>query len=165
MKWHCGLLDEHPYENPTYRWVTRGGFFRPEFPEAIRHELAILLAMPGFPRAFFASYLRLSDRHIDRVRKKLPGYEELRNEVAENWLSVTREDAIKLCHMRLDPRSAVPLVVQLQILDDIKAGIPQAHLAREYGISLTIMQVYQKKGPQIDPKSLPRDFGWWLNTT
>lgn len=60
------------------------------------------------------------------------GYEDLKAEVAENWLSATREDAIRLSNMR-PSKGDLPLLSQLQIMNDLKAGHSATYLAAEYG--------------------------------
>lgn len=115
--------------------MRRGGWFEPDFPPDVFHDIAVWLRTPGLGFNFHRVNFKISAPTLVDRMKRMPSFEDLRDDVAENWLSVTREDAIKLIHMRVGPlRSQIPLLSQLKILDDLKAGLSQARIAREYGI-------------------------------
>ena len=61
-------------------------------PPEIEHELRVWLAMPGFHPTYHAHVLGLS---LYSIRKHIGGYEEMAEEVAENWLSATRDDCVR----------------------------------------------------------------------
>lgn len=133
MLYHCGLLSERPEKDATLQWVRRGAWDLPGHPPAIEFERRVWLAMPGFSINFHVHTLRvgetLVERHIGR------DYEELKEAVAENWLSCTRVDAIKLANMR-PSKGELPLLVQLQIMRDLKAGIGPTALATIYATNI-----------------------------
>lgn len=147
MKWHSGLLAPDPSKHRSYQWMRRGGWFNPDFPADVFHDIAVWLRTPGLGFNFHRVNFKISSATLADRMKRMPSFEELRNDVAENWLSVTREDAIKLIHMRVGPyRSQIPLLSQLKILDDIKAGLSQARIARDFGISPTTVSTIALKG-------------------
>ena len=158
MKYHLGLLDADPTQNRTYQWVRRRGWFGPGFPDDVREELGIWFAMPGFTDAYHIRNLNMSARLLYKCQDQLPGYDHYAKQVAENWLSVTREDAVKLCRMRQGTRACpIPLISQLKILDDIKAGMTQAQISRDFGCTPRAIYTIRHKGLQW-AGSLPEGF-------
>ena len=127
MLWHCGLLSERPDRDRTLEWIRRGSW-NSGLPEDVERELRIWLAMPGFTAAFHAHNFGVSS---GVVRRQLGGYEKFKREVGQNWLSATREDCVRLSQLR-PPRGDLPLLSQLQIIDDVKAGHRRRDLMREY---------------------------------
>jgi hypothetical protein len=131
MKWHCGLLSERPDQDRTLQWIKRGGWGT-GLPADVERELKIWLAMPGFTIKYHAHVFRLDRSTIAPFVGR--GFEELKQEVAENWLSVTRDDAVKLSQIR-PPKGDVPLISQLAIADDVKRGVKKADIQRAYKVS------------------------------
>lgn len=156
MKWHCGVLDEEPWTNPTMRWISRGGWTNPTFPEEVRLELAIWLATPGFSDPYHIHNLRTSQKTLVNYRPKLPGYADLRKEVGENWLSVTHEDAVKLCRLRKG-KGDIPAVSQFHMLTDLKSS-SYREVAREYGITHEWLFVIKKHGIRFGRRQIPEGF-------
>jgi hypothetical protein len=150
MKWHCGILDDHDPYNPsrTWDWVTRGGWSKPGFPEDVRREIAIFLATPGFSDEYLCKNLRTNTTALLKHKAALPGYDELWREVGDNWMSVTHEDAVRLCRLRVGKSGAIPLVCQFHMLRDLKADRTKASIAREYGVSQFRLRVLELKGIQ-----------------
>ena len=157
MKYHCGLLDEHPHENRAYRYVRRGGWFDPDFPAEVRHELAIWLAMPGFLPSFHMTTLHVGHKVMARIRREWPGYEELKPYVFENWSSATREDCIKLAHMRRTKWTPLPLICQLGLMDEAKRTT-QAKAAKTFGLSKRQTERLMARGPRLGQVVLPPEF-------
>ena len=105
--------------------------------------------MPGFTDGYHIRNLKMGRALVKRARQFFPGYDELSDKVAENWLSITREDAIKLAHMRKGAQSCpIPLVSQLVILDDIKAGRSQLATARTFGCTPRAIYTILHRGIQ-----------------
>jgi hypothetical protein len=129
MKYHCGLLSERPEKDATLQWVRKGWWDLPGHPPEIEFERRVWLAMPGFSASFHAHTLGVS---IEQVTRHLGrDYDELRDAVAENWLSCTRDDAVKLSQLR-PPKGELPLLCQLQIMRDLKAGLGPTEIAQLY---------------------------------
>ena len=72
--------------------------------------------MPGFHPTYHAHVLGLS---LYSIRKHIGGYEEMAEEVAENWLSATRDDCVRLSRMR-PYNASVPLLCQIRAVQDLK---------------------------------------------
>ena len=66
--------------------------------------------------------------------------------MVENWLSATRQDCVRLCHLRPFGRSGVPLLSQLSMLDDLKRGMSQCAIGREYGVTNEFVHQRKKYG-------------------
>lgn len=156
MKWHVGLLSPDPLQHPSYQWMRRGNWFSPGFPPEVLRDIVTWLSMPGFSFNYHMRNLRLSAPTLQKRMRLLPPFEEVRNDVAENWLSVTREDAIKLCHMRVGKhRSPVPLICQMRIMDDLKAGMTIVQAARDYHLTPPTVSRLAHKGPRWEFKLPP----------
>lgn len=135
MKWHCGLLSDEPEKDRTLQWIKRGCW--DTLPDDVQHELRIWMAMPGFAVSYHHRAFGLNREYISR---QMGGYERYKGEVHENWLSATREDCLKLCLRRRGGN--VPVISQLQMLNDLKAGQSALSVAREYRVSKhTIYQI------------------------
>ena len=128
MKWHCGLLSTNPAQDRKLAWIKRGRW--ESLPEDVQDELRIWMAMPGFTANYHAQALGIDKRYI---AKFIGGYEDLRSEVGENWLSATRDDSIRLCRLR--GRGDIPVISQISMIDDLKAGRKHIDIIREYGVS------------------------------
>ena len=138
MIYHCGLLADNPLESRSYNWVMRRGWFQEGFPPDVLHELAVWLAMPGFDTKFHAANLRTDWGTIRRAQLRLcSDFELLRNDVAANWSSASRDDCIRLCRMRkvVGKSAGVPLICQMRILDDLKAGLSHKAAARVWDVT------------------------------
>lgn len=149
MKYDLGLLDPNREQNRTYQWVMRRGWFKPGFPPDVLEELGIWFAMPGFTTSYHLHNLRMTwTTHRDAVAR-LPTFDEIEDKVAENWLSITHDDAIQLCLMRRGKNHCpIPLVSQLAILDDIKAGHTQAAISRRFDVSDFAIRKIKQRGVQ-----------------
>lgn len=139
MKWHCGLLSERPENDRTLNYIKRPiwGHLPPE----IEHELRIWLAMPGFSISYHTHTLRQGRSLVER---NIGGYDQYRNEVAENWLSATREDCIKLARLR-PGLGDVPVICQARALQDMKT-MTVAKVARDYGVKDSTVTMWRKVG-------------------
>lgn len=113
----------------------RRGWTQCYFPADVRHEIAIWLATPGIEAAWHVHNLRIHHATLKKYQAQLPGFEDLREEVAENWLSATRDDCINLARMRPGKTSGVPLLAQLSMLGDLKKGMRPCDIASEYGVT------------------------------
>lgn len=133
MKWHCGLLSNQPERDRTLQWIKRGQW--DTLPEDVQHELRVWMAMSGFHANYHALAFGLDKRY---VAKFMGGYRDLKKEVGENWLSATRGDCIALCHMR--GRGDIPVICQIQMTNDVKAGYTQAEVSRIYGVNSSTMK-------------------------
>ena len=139
MKYHCGLLDARPDQSRTLKWIhTPAWGHRP--PE-IEHELKVWLAMPGFTIGYHAHVLGHSKWTI---AKHIGGFEEMRDDVVENWLSITREDCVALANLR-PGEGAMPLVCQMRALQDLKTMKP-SRVARDYRTHIQSLWVWRKRG-------------------
>ena len=140
MRWHCGLLDERPDQSRVLARIKRGNWnsLGPD----VWHELMVWLAMPGFSIAFHQHTLGVS-REV--VTAAIPAFEDWREDVIDNWISATREDCVRLCRMRPD-KGDVPIIFQLRIMDDVKAGISQVDLAGEYGLDKGTINGWKQRG-------------------
>lgn len=130
MKWHCGILSDDPRKDRTFQWLTRG-YWDTGMPPEIERELRIWMAMPGFSISYHSRVFGLSPA---TMAKHIGGYEKYKDEVHENWLSATREDCLKLCLRRRGGN--IPVISQLQMLNDLKTGYSKVGLSREYRVSL-----------------------------
>lgn len=136
VKWDVGLLGTSASCQLRLGWIRRGHWLHPHFPEDIRHELSVLLATPGFSDTWLIHNLRTNNDQFYKARRLLANFHDLSKEVEENWLSISRDDAVQLSIMRPAKRSPIPLVSQLRIIDDLKAGRTQTSLAREFWTSV-----------------------------
>jgi hypothetical protein len=139
MKYHCGLLDERPENSRTLNWIKQGTWGR--LPPEIEHELRVWLAMPGFSISYHCHTLR---RGRTTIIPNLGGFEELEQEVAENWLSATRDDCVKLSRMRPGTGN-VPLISQLRAVQDLKK-MRQVDVARDYRITVPTLVTWASTG-------------------
>lgn len=155
MRWHCGLLDDEPERSPIYRLITTR--YWNALPPEIEKELEIWLAMPGFSMAFHEKTLH-GNRLERTFQARMGHYEKWKAEVIENWLSATREDCVRLS-VRRPGLGSVPLLSQLSILDDVKRGLRNTDIAREYRVSgATVTAI--GKGRLRFPGNLPPGVGW-----
>ena len=131
MLWHCGLLSERPEKDATLAWVRRGGWDLPGHPPEIERDRLVWLNMPGFPVSYHEQTLNMDRRYLKRFIGA--DYERVKDDVAKNWLSCTREDAVKLSHLR-SGTGHMPVICQLKIIDDLKRGMSPSRLAAEYRV-------------------------------
>jgi hypothetical protein len=157
MLYHCGLLSEHPEKDATLAWVRRGGWDLPGTPPEIEYERRVWLAMPGFTAAFHTHNLWVGPSVVKRHMGR--DYADLKDEVVKNWLSCTREDAVKLSHLRPSPHGHMPVICQVQLLRDIKDRMKQVDLANEYGVHLTTIKELAR-GRIHFRGDLPSGFEW-----
>ena len=121
-------------------------------PPEIEHELRVWLAMPGFHPTYHAHVLGLS---LYSIRKHIGGYEEMAEEVAENWLSATRDDCVRLSRLR--PHNAsVPLLCQIRAVQDLKK-MRAVDVARDYHVTDQSLRNWSKRGFNF-PGHLPSGF-------
>jgi hypothetical protein len=156
LKYHCGILDDRPEYNRTLKWI-RGSNWK-ALPDDVAHELKVWLAMPGFPYAYHARQL---SQPIARIKRWSEGYYTHREAVVENWVSATREDCIKLAHLRR-PWETVPLICQIQAVEDLKHMTARA-VAKEYGVFHTVLAEWWHKG--FNAHRVPDDFKWLVSRT
>ncbi|AKM10996.1 hypothetical protein [Croceicoccus naphthovorans] len=135
MKFDVGLLNSGVDADRKLRLVRRGGWLHPSFPDELRRELAVLIATPGLSDTWLIHNLGAHNQQFYKARLALPDTNELRDEVAQNWMSISRPDAVALANMRPGKQSPIPLVSQFRILDDIKSGDTIRSLAKEYWTS------------------------------
>ncbi|QVM85252.1 hypothetical protein [Novosphingobium decolorationis] len=149
MLYHAGLLDPDGSQSRCREWIARRGWNTPEFPDDVREDLAIWLAMPGFHIQYHVRNLRSSWSTIVAARRYLADFENLADMVTANWMSATRDDAIRLSKLRPGGQSSpIPLLCQLKILDDLKVGHTKASLARTYACSSRSIWTIQNQGLQ-----------------
>ena len=110
-------------------------------PPEIEHELKVWLAMPGFTVRYHAHVLGLSQHSI---RQHIGGYDEMAEAVAENWLSATRDDCIRLAQLRDGPAS-VPLLCQIRAVQDLKK-MRLIDVAKDYRVSDQSLLNWSKRG-------------------
>lgn len=150
MKWDCGLLSSRPR---VTNWISRGGWDK-GLPPDIEKELMIWLSMPGFTRTFHAHAFGV---HRDMIRPHyMAGYNRYRSEVAENWLSATRDDCVKLAQMRKGMMK-LPLICRYAMLDDVKRGMSITDAAKLYRLNRShVSQIVNGHMPWR--LELPNDF-------
>jgi hypothetical protein len=151
MLYHCGLLSERPETHRTLNWIKRPHWGR--MPEDVEHELSIWLAMPGFPVAFHAHTLAHGPAYI---KPHMGRFEELRDEVIENWSSATPEDCQRLSRMRPGTGN-IPIICQHSMLQEVKAGRRQTDIAEDY-------RVHEQTVHQLVRHGVRSSRGWpsWL---
>jgi hypothetical protein len=129
MKYHCGLLDERPDKSKMFQWITRWNW--DSLPDDVATELKIWLAMPGFTTGFHVATL---GRHVRTIEAYRPAMADFSKEVAENWLSATREDCIRISQMR-PGKGPIPIISQVRILEDLKMGRTQMQVVKDFRTS------------------------------
>lgn len=159
MLYHCGLLDERPEKSPTLEWIKRPRMWG-RLPPEIERELRIFLAMPGFTSAYLQRVFYKSYGYIARNGSR---YEDWRHEVAENWLSATREDCMKLCRLR-GGQGNVPVISQLRAIQDLKSGISLLRVSEEYEVSVMTLADWRDHGVRFNGK-LPSGFSLLRGST
>jgi hypothetical protein len=159
MKWHCGLLSEQPEKDRTLNYIKRGYWYLPAPPEVTR-ELRIWLAMPGFSVAYHAHVFRVGAEGVKNFIAS-QDFSDVQAEVAENWLSVTDEDAVRLARMRPGTGN-LPLICQLRILDALKQGMKRSKVAELYGV--TPQTVYKIKKGHLTNRGVRPSVGGLLGT-
>lgn len=164
MKYHCGWLDDDPMQNRSYAWMMRGRWGHPQFPADVRREIAAFVHMPGFQDAFFHKRLKTNSDQFNVLRDQLPSFEDAYEDVCENWLSVTRDDAIKLCHLRGGKAAGVPVIVQLQVMKDLASGHSYRKTAAIYGITEHTIRNIRKRGISVTKMARPLPPGFELLT-
>lgn len=131
MRWHVGCLDPDPPSHRSYQWMRRRGWFKPSFPADVFEEIAIFSAMPGMCQAWLHHNWKMARHDLLKYRAMLPQYEDLKDKVIENWLSTTRDDAVKISRMR-HRFTTPPLICQINMLDDYKRGMSFMQMSRDY---------------------------------
>ena len=154
MLYHCGLLSERPERDPTLAWAKRGGWDLPGCPASIEHDRRVWLSMPGFSTSFHAHTLGPCRETIQRFH--MADFAELRDDVVTNWMSATREDCVRLSQMRPGTGN-IPLISQLQIMDDLKKGAKPKLLAGEYRITAATVRNLKRGHPKF-ARGLPSGF-------
>jgi hypothetical protein len=150
MKWSCGLLDG---DDDKLRYLRHHDWNDLDGPLA--DELEIWLAMPGFSMAFHEHTLGKM-RRTKGWRLRYGLHDKWKDEVAENWSSATREDAIALARMR--PRGgSVPLLTQVSMLRNLERGWRQSDVARTYRVS-PAMVANLKRGQLTNISDIPASF-------
>jgi len=158
MKWHCGLLSEQPAADRTLNWIKRGHWVG-GLPADVERELTIWMAMPGFSLAFHSHTLQVS-RQL--VYPWMGGYDQLKAEVAENWLSATRDDCVRLAQLR-PSKGELPVISQLQIMNDLKAGAKVVEIIRDYRTNhQTVAEL--RRGAIKSRRPLPSGFALLTNS-
>jgi hypothetical protein len=149
MNYHAGVLDP---EGSTLRWIHSVGSLA-NLPDPVANDLRITLQTPGFPHGFWPYHLQRTKGNLVQFLNRFePDYRS----ALENWDSVTREDAIKLCHMAPNAR---PTVCYMHIVNDYKAGMTHAQIAKEYGVSIdTVWRKCTGEGPLMRAAYLPQWF-------
>lgn len=151
MLYHCGLLDTCPETSRKLQWVKRPVWGR--LPPDIERELRIFLAMPGFSASYVSHVFRIG---AATVARNIGDYESWRDEVAENWLSTTRNDCIKLARLRPGTGN-VPVICQLRALQDVKSGMSFSAIGREYGVTGAQVRHWARRGI-LSKRPLPPGF-------
>lgn len=154
MNLHCGLLDKQPERHPTFFWASKGWWATTEWPAEVTREVQTWLAMPGFSLSFHMHTLRVGPMTI---RHHLGYYDKWKDDVIANLISGTRDDWAALCRLR-PPKGNLPVMCQLSILDDVKAGITHQQIAKDYAINrhtIGLLLRFGIKNRQDWPSSLP----------
>jgi len=155
LKYHCGLLNVRPEESWTLnRYRTKSWV---HLPEVHKRPLQILLATPGFSSCYFCHVFQRSYPTVQRFRAEHARFEDFQEEAVENWMSISREDAIRLAHLR-PRRGDLPLVSQLRALEDLKF-MTQQKAAETYGVRRNAIVKLKRRGP-ICRQPLPSGFEW-----
>lgn len=158
MKYSLGLLEKEPWNNRSYKWMRRRGWYRPGFPPDVLEEIAVWLALPGIHNRYHQKLLGIDSTELAKARRLLPGYDQLTTQIGEAFLTCTREDAIRIVQLRPGVYSApIPLISQLAMLDDLKRGMSQRRVAADFGCSAKFVWTLLNKGVQ-SMKNLPDDF-------
>ena len=143
---HAGLLDDNPSRNPLFNWA-RSSNYLSRMPEDIATSLRVWFLTPGISVEFHRHALNISpERMVMHDRDAQSHREALMPKVSENWLSVERPDAVKLSHYRAK-NMHIPLLVRMQLVKDIKAGMKQIDLADEYRINHVWVNRIWRNGP------------------
>lgn len=124
-------------------------------PEA-RHSLRVLLSTPGFSTKFLNRALGVSDKWL---KSEWRSFDQLdyRREAIDNWSSITREDALRLCHIAKP--GARPVVCTVYMVEDIKHGKPWLKTAKEWGVDdMTIYRAWKQTPFVFRSRSLPSWF-------
>lgn len=150
MLYHCGLLDDRPYNSRTLKWIKSTSWT--SLPPEIEHELHVWLAMPGFVLSYHQHVLGVSR---DRLMKHTWDYDVVRDDVAANWLSATRDDCVKLSQLRKG-KGDVPLISQIRALEDLK-HMRLCDVARDYRVTPQNVLIWKRTGFKFDGQ-LPRGF-------
>jgi hypothetical protein len=154
MKWHCGTLNLRPHLSAPLAKYQRGFWFIPSFPSYMYRELEIFFATPGLPKVWLMKNLDRPRAAINDAKRRFRPYEEIKDLVMENWLSITRQDSI-LMSLRRPQHCRPPLASQLSIIDDVKRGLKLVQIIRDYRIDGEFIRLL------VEPRNrwgLPDDF-------
>lgn len=152
MNHDCGIL----YPSAIGTEIRRASTAARLSPEA-RHSLRVLMSTPGFSMSFLiralgvsATWLKSEWRAFDQA--------DYRKEAIDNWSSITRDEALRLCH--LAGRKTRPVVCTVYMVEDIYNGKPWLRTAAEWGVDdMTIYRAWKQTPFVFRAKSLP---GWFF---
>lgn len=161
MIYHCGLLDEEPKQSRTLKWIRTARSWN-RLPPDVRHELNVFLSMPGFPVPYMVEVFGVSHMCVRRWQTKEAHYDVYQDEVARNWMSTTREDAMALARLRRPGRAFMPLICQVQILQDLKFR-KLVDVSRDYQVTQQQIMNWRRTGLTIGSAKLPAGFDWLVS--
>lgn len=147
MNHDCGIL----YDTELGREIkrVRGPFYLS--PEA-RHSLRVLLTTPGFSLRYLEKTLGWSAPTIKK-EKRLFDPLDYRQEAIDNWNSITRDDALVLCHK---VKGARPVICTVYMVEDIIAGRGWEATAKLWGVDdVTIYRAWKQTPFVFRRASLP----------
>lgn len=155
MLHHCGLLDPDPEQSRMRRWV-RQGLNYDTLPPDVQLEIGVWLHMPGFTWSFHCHTL---GHHFETLKRwaSRTSYDTLRPMITDNWISTTRDDCIRLANLRRRGME-MPLVCQIQIVEDLRSGISQRELGTIYKTTGQAIGVWRRKG--FSARWVPSGFEW-----
>lgn len=165
MQWHVGTLDDDPFASRSFQWMKRGHWFGERFPADVLTDITVFLRTPGLDTSWIAKNFQMQWEKAAALRNAIAPFETVRAEVIENWLSVTREDAIRFVELRPKKRSTPPLVSQLKMIDDVKAGMSLRRVASDYGVSVDYVHDRARFGPSSGHGKwkLPPEFAMFIS--
>lgn len=140
MKYDCGIFNPTPASRLISRVQSES-----YLPEDVRHELRVLLSTPGFTTSYLCHVLGLTRLWVDGARSRYND-EDYRELATENWNSITRDEAIQLCHMR--PGTAnIPVICQVYIASDLADGISWRKTCKTWKIEQSTLLRIRRYGP------------------
>lgn len=152
MNHDCGIL--YPSELGTE--IRRASTAARLSPEA-RHSLRVLMSTPGFSMSFLIRALGVSATWL-RSEWRSFNDEDYRQEAIDNWSSITREEALRLCQIS-GKGSARPVICTVYMVEDIYNGKPWLQTAKEWGVDdMTIYHAWKQTPFVFRSKSLPKWF-------
>lgn len=154
MKFHCGILAEDRERHTSWRAI-HGIWALKDLDEPYKTEFEAWMSMPGFSLAQHCYMFGFSRERL------IPffglNYDKHKRLIAENWISITREDAMLLSSACWGVHP--PVIVQLFAMKDYLRGqYTYAQVAEDYRVTPATVRRWVINGVVANHAFIPPGF-------